>query len=60
LLGSNPKKKNPDATDEEKPEPPLVFQTVVRLNLADAAQNNSSSSGDTSSPGQMPGNGGNN
>jgi prepilin-type N-terminal cleavage/methylation domain-containing protein len=65
LLDSDPKKKNPDATDEGKPEPPLVFQTVVRLNLADAAQNNSNSSdagnsGNTSSPGQMPGNGGGN
>jgi prepilin-type N-terminal cleavage/methylation domain-containing protein len=65
LLDSNPKKKNPDATGEEKPEPPLVFQTVVRLNLADAAQNNSGSSatgnsGNPSVPGQPPGNGGNN
>jgi prepilin-type N-terminal cleavage/methylation domain-containing protein len=65
LLDSNPKKKNPDASGEEKPEPPLVFQTVARLNLADAAQNNSSSSdtgnsGNPSAPSQMPGNGGTN
>jgi prepilin-type N-terminal cleavage/methylation domain-containing protein len=65
LLDSNPKKKNPDATDEEKPEPPLVFQTVAQLNLADASQDNSSSSDagnsdDTSTSRQMPGNGGGN
>ena len=66
LLDSNPKKKNPDiATDEEKPEPPLVFQTIARLNLADASQNNPSSSDagnpdSTSTPNQNAGNGGNN
>jgi prepilin-type N-terminal cleavage/methylation domain-containing protein len=65
LLDSNPKKKNPDATDEEKPEPPLAFQTVAQLNLADASQDNASSSdtgnsNDTSSSGQTPGNGGGN
>lgn len=66
LLDSDPKKKNPDlATDEEKPEPPLAFQTVAQLNLADASQNTSSSSDggnsdNSSSPGQMPGNGGGN
>jgi hypothetical protein len=65
LLDSNPKKINPEADDEEKPEPPLVFQTVAQLNLADASQDNASSSDtgnsdDTSSSGQMPGNGGGN
>ena len=66
LLDSNPRKKNPDAaTGEEKPEPPLVFQTVAQLNLADASQNASSSSDagnsdNSSSSGQMPGNGGDN
>jgi prepilin-type N-terminal cleavage/methylation domain-containing protein len=66
LMDSNPKKKNPDtATDEEKPEPPLVFQTIARLNLADASQNNTGSSDtgnpdSTSTPNQVPGNGGNN
>jgi prepilin-type N-terminal cleavage/methylation domain-containing protein len=74
LLDSNPRKKNPDtATRDEKPAPPLVFQTVARLNLVAAAQNSSSASntndaangaandtGNTSSPGQVPGAGGNN
>lgn len=64
LMDSNPKKKQPDATEtEEKLEPPFVFETVVRLNLAAASQPNNSSSPDTSqSPDQTqtPGNGGNN
>ena len=66
LLDSNPKKKNPDiATSEVKPEPPFIFKTVVRLNLAAASQTSSDSSDtgnsdNNSSPGQMPGNGGNN
>jgi hypothetical protein len=66
LMDSNPKRKNPStATNEEKLEPPLVFQTVARLNLVAAAQNNSSPTNagnldNTSSPGQIPGNGGNN
>jgi prepilin-type N-terminal cleavage/methylation domain-containing protein len=66
LMDSNPKKKNPAAAmGEEKPEPPLGFQTVARLNLADAAQGSSSSSDagnsdNSSSSGQMPGNGGGN
>ena len=66
LMDSNPKKKIPaPATSEEKLEPPLVFQTVARLNLVAAAQNNSSPSDagtldNTSLPGQIPGNGGNN
>jgi prepilin-type N-terminal cleavage/methylation domain-containing protein len=63
LLDSDPKKKKPD--DEEKTEPPLVFQTIAYLNLADASQNDSSStdsgnSENTAAPGQIPGNGGNN
>ena len=66
LMDSNPKKNNPlTATSEEKVEPPLVFQTVARLNLVTAAQKNSSPSStgnldNTTSPGQIPGNGGNN
>jgi Tfp pilus assembly protein FimT len=66
LLDSNPKRKNPDiATSEVKPEPPFIFKTVVRLNLAAASQTSSDSSDtgnsdNNSSPGQMPGNGGNN
>jgi prepilin-type N-terminal cleavage/methylation domain-containing protein len=65
LMDSNPKKKNPDtATGEEKSEPPLVFQTIARLNLVAATQNNTTSpdsanSDNASSPGQSPGNGGN-
>lgn len=66
LMDSNPKKKqsaNPTGTTEAmKPEPPFVFQTVVRLNLAEAAAEaanapspNSIDSDSTS--GQMPGNG---
>jgi hypothetical protein len=66
LMDSNPKRRNPStATSEEKLEPPLVFQTVARLNLVAAAQNNSSPTNagnldNTSSPGQIPGNGGKN
>jgi prepilin-type N-terminal cleavage/methylation domain-containing protein len=67
LMDSNPKKKNPNtATGEEKMEPPFVFQTIVRLNLADATQATENSSSTTSpdgssSPGQQtPNNGGNN
>lgn len=60
LMDSNPKKKRPDAaTGVEKPEPPLVFQTVTRLNLAGAAQNTSSAAGDTASPDGAANNGGN-
>jgi prepilin-type N-terminal cleavage/methylation domain-containing protein len=66
LMDSNPKKKNPNlAANEVKPEPPLVFQTIARLNLADALQNDASSSdtpnpGDPNSSGQTPAVGGNN
>jgi prepilin-type N-terminal cleavage/methylation domain-containing protein len=61
LMDSDPKKKNPDAaTGEEKPEPPFVFQTIVRLNLADATADNSTPSDNTSSPDTTPNNGGNN
>jgi prepilin-type N-terminal cleavage/methylation domain-containing protein len=67
LMDSNPKKKNPDATAtaDEKPEPPFVFQTVVRLNLAGVthdAENpaNNSPSDNGSPPGQSPDNGGGN
>ena len=58
LMDSNPKKKNPDAAAaDEKPEPPLIFQTVARLNLASVSQNSSSGSGDSASPdsGETPG-----
>jgi prepilin-type N-terminal cleavage/methylation domain-containing protein len=66
LMDSNPRKKNPDAAaGQEQPAPPFVFRTVVRLNLADATQDNenaaTTTSPDTSSsPGQTPDNGGNN
>jgi len=60
LLDSNPTKKNPEAAPgEEKLEPPFVFQTVVRLNLAEAAQDNSSPSSDNSAPDTPPQNGNN-
>lgn len=66
LMDSNPKKKNINtATGEEKSEPPLVFQTIARLNLVAATQNKTTSSDtgnsdNTSSPGKSPGNGGDN
>jgi prepilin-type N-terminal cleavage/methylation domain-containing protein len=60
LMDSNPKKKRPDAaTGVEKPEPPLVFQTVTRLNLAGAAQNSSGAADDTTPPDGAANNGGN-
>ena len=63
LMDSNPKKKKPETeTSEAKPEPPFVFETVVRLNLAGVTQSNENpaTSTDTSSaPNQTPGNGGN-
>ena len=58
LMDSNPGKKHPGAAaGEEKHEPPLVFQTVARLNLA--AQNGSDSTA-AASPGASLDNGGNN
>ena len=64
LLDSNPKKKQPNtASGEEQPERPFVFETMVRLNLADvvqSAENASSSADTTASPDQTPGNSGNN
>jgi prepilin-type N-terminal cleavage/methylation domain-containing protein len=43
LMDSNPKKKKSGiAAGESRPEPPLVFQTIVRLNLAEASQGDSS------------------
>ena len=67
LMDSNPKKKNPDTAtaSEEKPEPPFVFQTVVRLNLAGVTQDienppSANSSDNNQTPGQQtPDNGGN-
>ena len=60
LMDSDPKRKNPDSvTPEEKPEPPFVFQTIVRLNLADTTQTSSDGSAGNSSPVTTPSNGGN-
>jgi len=66
LLDAEPDKKiSAAATEEARPEALLAFQTVAQLNLADAAQDTSSSpdagnSDNSSSPDQMPGNGGGN
>lgn len=63
LLDSNPrKKKREGGADEDRPAPPFVFSTVVKLNLAGATRSaeNSGSSGDTSATGQTPSDGGNN
>ena len=43
------------STEEAAPEPPLVFQTVARLNLATASQNVSASGSDASGQGAQPG-----
>jgi prepilin-type N-terminal cleavage/methylation domain-containing protein len=50
---ANPHGKKVETREEnEKPEPPLVFQTIARVNLAAASQSSgSSSSSGTSSPG---------
>ena len=64
LFDPNPKTKPVDlsgtaatsaATEESATEPPLVFQTVARLNLAMALQNASSSGSDTSGQDATPG-----
>jgi hypothetical protein len=66
LMDSDPKKKNPaNPATEASSSPPFVFRTVVRLNLADVSQNNSSSTAATaadgsSAPSPTPNNGGNN
>jgi prepilin-type N-terminal cleavage/methylation domain-containing protein len=64
LMDSNPRPKKPDpgaATENEKIDPPLVFSTVVRLNLASVTQSaaNASSATDSSAAsGQSPATGG--
>jgi type II secretory pathway component PulJ len=68
-LNASPAKKADAAKTEEKAEPPLVFQTVVRLELTDATaasaagasdtSTNSSGGGDSAAPGQNNGGGGN-
>lgn len=68
VLDSNPGKPAVAADAEKKPEPPLIFQTVVRLELADVPQpasttdnsNNSNSGSDSSQAGQNPNGGGSN
>ena len=41
---------NPDKKPAEKPEPPLAFQTVVRLELADVQSSNGGGASDNSMP----------
>lgn len=63
LMDSNPKQKKTETeAGEEQPEPPFVFQTVVRLNLADVTQSieDAAGSASTSASGQTPNNGGGN
>jgi prepilin-type N-terminal cleavage/methylation domain-containing protein len=64
MFDPNPKSKPADSsgtaasspsTEEPATEPPLVFQTVARLNLAMAAQNASASGSDTSGQSATPG-----
>jgi type II secretory pathway component PulJ len=50
MFDSNPKSKPATPTEEHKPEPPLVFQTVALLNLADKLQGSSSGAADSSLP----------
>jgi type II secretory pathway component PulJ len=62
LFDSNPRRKPVETREPEAIEPPLVFQTVARLNLAGATQRNSSGDS-TDATGQgtsgNPGQGGN-
>ena len=55
MMDSNPKSKKDSTTGERIIEPPLVFQTVVQLNLAEVTDNtgNSSSSSGSSSSAQL-------
>lgn len=48
MLDSNPRSKTDSQTGKRIIEPPLVFQTVAYLNLADASQNDSGGSADSS------------
>lgn len=62
MFDSNPKSKAVSDSGERVLEPPFVFQTVARLNLAAGSQQNSSSGGASDSSGQeatpgMPGGG---
>ena len=56
MMDSNPKSKKDSTTGERIIEPPLVFQTVVQLNLAEVTDNTGSSSAQPQSG--MPNGGG--
>jgi len=49
MMDSNPRSKTDPATGQRVIELPLVFRTVVQLNLAGASQNDSGNSGDDAS-----------
>ncbi|MGH7953826.1 MAG: hypothetical protein ACREFE_18165, partial [Limisphaerales bacterium] len=49
MLDSNPDSKTDPQTGKRIIEPPLVFQTVAYLNLADAQNDSGNSSGNNSS-----------
>jgi hypothetical protein len=53
MLDSNPNSKTDSKTGKRTIEPPLVFQTVACLNLADASQDDTGNSADNST--QNPG-----
>jgi prepilin-type N-terminal cleavage/methylation domain-containing protein len=60
LMDSNPKKKKTESISAgATPGPPMIFRTVVRLNLAEATEDaeNSTGTGDNSNSGTPPGNG---
>ncbi len=48
-LDPNPRRKSPDDQESNTNEPPLVFQTVARLNLVDSSQSAPGSSASTNS-----------
>jgi hypothetical protein len=57
MMDSDPKSKTDPTTGQRIIAPPLVFQTVAQLNLADASQSdadNSSANGNTSPGNQSP------
>jgi hypothetical protein len=60
MMDSNPTSKKDSTTGKRIIEPPLVFQTVVQLNLAEVTDNTGSSSGGSSAQPQsgMPNGGG--
>jgi prepilin-type N-terminal cleavage/methylation domain-containing protein len=58
-MDSNPKSKVDPLTGERKIEPPLVFQTVAYLNLADASPSDTENSGGNSAGAKAANGGGN-